>query len=296
MWFLAIPAAITFASIMGVINTGSRARRVFVVFVSALVLVVPFVLPMQPAFLRGFLGLGVAFCLMRQIEIAVDARPIPAIRRAMHASLMMELRRTPRVKPRLDGAAVVRLLVQGTITAGAIWTIATIPSDARGLALAARGLAAIVMSLTAYDAFCAVARIGWGLAGFDLPRLHDDPHLSRSVGEFWGERWNRVVGQWLRAHCFMPLARRRRGVLGLCAAFAASALLHVYIAWAALDARAALMWAVFFLAQIPIFLVERALRVTTWRPALARVWTIGVLVLVSPFFIEPVLRGFDFYR
>lgn len=291
-----VPAVLGWEALLGLLNTGAPARRWTIVALAALTLVVPFVLPLEPAWLRGFLGLGSSICLLRQIDLATDRRPVPAVRRAMHGSLMMELRRAPRIPRRFETGAFVRLLVQSALTAGAIAVIAAIPAHSRGLLVGLRWLAAIVMSVSAYDAFCAAARIGWSLGGFELPRLHDDPHLSRSVGEFWGERWNRVVGQWLRAHCFMPLARRRRAALGLAAAFAVSAVLHVYIAWSALDARAAMMWGIFFTAQIPIFFVERALRVTTWRPALARVWTIGVLVLVSPFFIEPVLRGFDAFR
>lgn len=290
-----VPAVLCWEALLGLLNTGAPVRRWGVVAIAALTLVVPFVSPLELAFLRGFLGLGVSICLLRQIDLATDRRPIPAVRRAMHGALMMELRRAPRVPRRFETDALVRLVVQGALTAGAIAVIAAIPASAGGLLLVVRGVAAIVMSVSSYDAFCAATRIGWSLAGFELPRLHDDPHLSRSV-EFWGERWNRVVGQWLRAHCFMPLARRRHAALGLAAAFVVSAVLHVYIAWTALDARAAMMWAIFFAAQIPIFFVERALRVTTWRPALARVWTIGVLMLVSPFFIEPVLRGFDAYR
>ncbi len=296
MWFLVIPATIVYESLLGLFNTGSRAQRMLVLLAAAAALVLPFVLPLEPRPVRGFLGIGVAWCFLRQIDLATDDRPITPIRRALHGSMMMELRRTPRAPRRFDVPSFVRLLVMGAITFASGWVIAKIPSDAKGMLLLARGLAAVVMSVFSYDGFCAFARLLWSALGFQLPRLHDDPILSRTVAEFWGERWNRVVGIWLRTHCFMPLARRRHAVLGLVAAFVASSILHVYIAWTALDAQAALMWGIFFMAQIPIFLVERALRVSKWRPALARIWTVGVLLLVSPFFVLPVLRGFDFFR
>jgi hypothetical protein len=56
------------------------------------------------------------------------------------------------------------------------------------------------------------------------------------------------------------------------------------------------VWGVFFALQLPIVLVERALRVSQWRAPLARAWTVVVLLGVSPFFVEPVLRGIELFR
>jgi hypothetical protein len=48
------------------------------------------------------------------------------------------------------------------------------------------------------------------------------------------------------------------------------------------------LWALFFLLQGVFILLERRLRVARWRPALAHVWTVALLVLSSPLFIEPL--------
>src|SRR5262249_23617594 len=125
------------------------------------------------------------------------------------------------------------------------------------------------------------------------PVLHDDPILSRSVQEFWGERWNRIVSAWLAANCLWPLARRRRPLLGLAAAFAASALLHAYLTWAALALPSAMEMGVFFLIQAVIVLFERRVGVPRWPGAAARAWTVATLLLTSPLFVGPFLELFD---
>jgi hypothetical protein len=206
------------------------------------------------------------------------------------------MRRTKRCPRRLDVRALVHALRMGAITALSLVAFAYLPPSGELSSRVARLLVGIVFAYASFDAGCAVAVVIWTALGFDLPILHNHPVKARTVAEFWSERWNRIVGSWLRAHCFMPLARRRHANLGIAAAFAASTLLHVYLAWAVFDARGAFMWAVFFAVQIPIVLAERALRVSSWPTPLARLWTITVMCAASPFFVEPVLRAVDAAR
>ncbi len=295
VWLVAVPVLYAYGALFGLAMTGSRARRAALVGASAATLATPFLLPREPAPLRGFLALALAWVFLRLIELAVATRPVAAGRRVLHAVGMVELRHAPRVRPTLHAPSLLRLLLLGATTVAAFFALAhVVPSD--GPTRAARWFAAVVASYASFDALCAFAMLLWRGVGLHPPRLHDDPIKSRSVAEFWGERWNRIVGAWLRVHCFMPLARRRCPRLGLVAAFAASTLLHVYLAWAALDVHAAVMWGVFFLLQIPIVLVERALRVDSWPAAAARAWTLGVFCLASPLFVGPVIRGFEAFR
>lgn len=62
-----------------------------------------------------------------------------------------------------------------------------------------------------------------------------------------------------RRHCFSPL-KRRGAVLALTGTFMASAVLHAYV-FITVDLIVALTWAAFFLAQPPLLLAERRLRV-----------------------------------
>jgi hypothetical protein len=55
----------------------------------------------------------------------------------------------------------------------------------------------------------------------------------------------------------------------------------------------AAMMAAFFVLQLPFLWVERALGVARWRASRARVWTLTVLFVSSPLFVEPVLQIVD---
>jgi hypothetical protein len=127
--------------------------------------------------------------------------------------------------------------------------------------------------------------------GHELPPMHRVPIAARSVGEFWSERWNRPVGAWLRFHAFRPLARRGWTRTGALAAFALSALVHLHFTWAAAGFTMAMTMAVYFLVQGLVVVVESLLRVTRWRPSLARTWTLAVMLVTSPIFVEPMLRA-----
>ena len=128
--------------------------------------------------------------------------------------------------------------------------------------------------------------------GLKIPDLHDAPYKARSLREFWGLRWNKLVGRWLREHCYAPLARRGYERLALTATFVASATIHLYIASALLDVWWGLIMAALFILQVPLLFVEDALSIRKRSAIVGRIWTLGTLVLVSPLFTEPVLRIF----
>lgn len=281
--------------VFGLAMTGSRPRRLSVLAIAALGLATPFALRSEPTLLRGLVAFGIAISFLRLVDLAAERTALTPSGRIMHATITVDLRRVPRTPRALHVPSLVRFLLLGSIAVVAYTFIANVP-PADPVTRIARWFAGCVAAYAQIDAFAAFATLLWRGLGYDVPRFHDDPIKSLTVAEFWGERWNLIVGRWLRAHCFMPLARRRLPLVGLGAAFAASTVLHVYLAWAVLDAQAAAMWALFFAAQIPILLVERALRVSTWPPWSARIWTIGVLCAVSPLFVAPVIRGFEAMR
>jgi hypothetical protein len=127
-------------------------------------------------------------------------------------------------------------------------------------------------------------------AGVVVPRQHLVPIASRSVQEFWGRRWNRAVGSWLRAHCFLPFARRGQVRTGLVAAFCASAVFHAYFTLVAVGWVMAVAMLVFFLIQGVFVLFELRVGVARWQHGLARIWTVVVVLGCSPLFVEPILR------
>jgi hypothetical protein len=286
LWLL-LPALVASVATTAWMMTGSRARRVIVLAVASLWLATPFALRDASIALRTTLAFAALWSWLRLIDLAFDRQAISAGRRVLHAVGTVELRRSARTRPFFDARAFAHLAVFVPLSALAVHLVLTHSEPVL------RWAAGVVVAYSGFEVVASALALHAGSLGFVVPRLHDDPIKARSVAEFWGERWNRIVGRWLAEHCFRPLARRRAPVLGVVAAFGVSTTLHVYLAWAALDARAALSWAGFFLLQIPIVLVERRLRVVTWPPLIARAWTLGVFLLASPLFVGPVLRVID---
>jgi len=132
------------------------------------------------------------------------------------------------------------------------------------------------------------------MAGYSLPLMHRAPIAARSVGEFWGKRWNIIVSAWLRTFVFWPLARRRFAGVGVFCCFLVSGAFHAWPMLAALGTVAALSAAGFFVVQGAVVLAESRLRIHTWPIAMARTWTLAILLVSSPLYIDPGLRLFGF--
>jgi hypothetical protein len=155
---------------------------------------------------------------------------------------------------------------------------------AAGVALLYAG-AALIFELSALLFF---------VAGYSLPLMHRAPIAARSVGEFWGQRWNIIVSAWLRTFVFWPLARCRLAGAGILCCFLVSGAFHGWPMLAALGTSAALSTFAFFVIQGVVVLAESRLSIQTWPVAMARTWTLGILLASSPLFIDPGLRLFGF--
>jgi hypothetical protein len=151
-----------------------------------------------------------------------------------------------------------------------------------GLALLYAG-AAVVFELSA---------LSFHMAGYSLPLMHCSPIAARSVGEFWGHRWNRIVSAWLSAFIFWPVARRHNAKVAILCCFFVSGVFHGWPMLAALGTSAAWSTVGFFMIQAVFVLVENRLRIHTWPTALARAWTLMILLASSPLLIDPGLRLF----
>lgn len=132
------------------------------------------------------------------------------------------------------------------------------------------------------------------VAGYSLPLLHRTPIAARSVGEFWGQRWNIIVSAWLRTFIFWPLARRSCAGVGVLCSFLVSGALHGWPILVALGTSAAFSTVWFFVIQGVFVLAESRLSIHTWPVTMARTWTLVILLASSPLLIDPDLRVFGF--
>jgi Membrane bound O-acyl transferase family len=122
------------------------------------------------------------------------------------------------------------------------------------------------------------------------PKLHDAPHRASSLADFWGRRWNRLVGGYFREVCF-PAWRERWGTTrAALLVFLASAMLHFVPTTFAAGVAAGSKMAAFFLVHGFALQVERRFAKTIYPGAL-RLWTWGLFVLTMPLFVEPLLEA-----
>ena len=98
------------------------------------------------------------------------------------------------------------------------------------------------------------------------------------------------MSHWLRATCFLPLARRGHPALGLLLCFLVSGFTHAYPVLVALTPAMAVMMFGYFVVQGVAVAAETRLGVTKWPRALRRAWTLVIMLATSPLFVEPCLR------
>jgi alginate O-acetyltransferase complex protein AlgI len=114
----------------------------------------------------------------------------------------------------------------------AAWGLAKMAFGA-GLLLVGAGVPAVDVprvllgvGLLVHSGLCDVLAGLWRLRGVAVERLFENPAASRTLGEFWGRRWNRAFSAVARERVFRPVARRWGTSAGVGASFAFSGLLH----------------------------------------------------------------------
>jgi len=243
---------------------------------------------------RGLLTFAFVVCFVQAVQLSLN--PFPGGFGARLASVFLfiafiETRAASKVQRRFDARSAVKILLATAIATISVVIWCSTSSLPLWLRFAVRLPAGAVLIFAAVEITDAFMRLLTGLAGVTLPPLHDAPYRSRSLSEFWGRRWNIGAATALRALFFAPLAHRSPA-LALFTTFAASAVLHAYIAAVALGVRPALMWAAFFLVQPLMIVIERQWRVQHWPRSLGRTWTALTLALTSPLLVVPFLNFF----
>jgi alginate O-acetyltransferase complex protein AlgI len=137
--------------------------------------------------------------------------------------------------------------------------------------------------------------VGWRCLGVDAPPLWRSPLLARSLGDFWGNRWNLAFRDAARTTLFAPLRRRRGTAVAVAAVFLASGLAHDLVL--SVPARGGYGWpTAFFLFQAVGVALDGSslgrrlgLRGGRRGRALALLWTgPTAFVLFHPPFVERV--------
>jgi hypothetical protein len=255
----------------------------------AAALALPFLVPAGPV-PRALLAALSLLAIVKMLRVHADPARWPARLRTWHALAPFDVEDCTAVAPALDRRLLAWCALHAAIALGALAALFLLPRAlpiglqllrlVLGLALVYAGMEALTEGL----------RVLHRLAGIAVPPMQDRPLLSQSIREFWNTRWNRPVSGWLEAYVFVPVARRSGATVGLLAAFAASGILHAWVFLASVGWIAAISAALFFVFQGFFVLVESFVGIRKATPGLRRLWTLGLLGLSSPLFVDPVLR------
>ena len=198
-------------------------------------------------------------------------------------------RKIQRRTPGLDIPSLIRLVLAAVVFGLALAGIGMISPSGFGWPI--RWLAGGIMIFSVGEMFAASQGLLTKSMGISAPPFMRSPYLAASISEFWSRRWNVATSQLMfRALCFRPAARGGM-VAGLFAAFAASAIVHALLAYAAQGRWGlALVFGAFFLVQPLLILAERAMDVRHWPLPAARIWTLTALAITSPLFVEPMIQ------
>jgi hypothetical protein len=292
-WIVWIAACMSWAALLGLLCAGAAWRRWLSCALASALLVVPFWVQ-QGTVLRAAIALELLWICVKVFGLARDPSARSAGFRVLQLLVLHDLRQDGLLKrgarPQLALRTLLLALLWGGAAALALWlALFVAPALPLGQGFLLRCAAGAAFAYAGVEAALGLFLFVYRSGGLQPPSLHRQPILSTSIGEFWGRRWNRIVGSWLFGTFYRPLAVRGHSLLGIVAAFLASAALHLYFTWAAIGLGPALRMALFFLTQLPLLLAELHLQQARWPGIARRAWTIGWLTLTSPLFVEPML-------
>jgi hypothetical protein len=273
-------------------TAGGRVRRAFGVSLGVAALVPVWFLPEGYPLVRGVSTLLAFTGTMRVTDLRIGRWSLQD--RLVHVASPVDTRRLIRAPARFEGRVIVAGLAWLAIALAANACLKVEVPHGWVVFWLARWGAALLLVYSGVSAGYALIRAAYAALGLQTGNLHAAPMFSRSIDEFWGERWARPVSAWMRDTFFRPWVRRRHPVVGLLLAFAVSGAFHAYVIWVALGLvrglpMAGLMLA-FFLLQSVFAGVERVLGARRWPARWGRVWTVTLTLASAPLFLEPIVR------
>jgi len=143
------------------------------------------------------------------------------------------------------------------------------------------------IGLLVHFGLCDVLAGFWRARGVPVERLFVNPAASRSLGEFWGRRWNLAFHAVAREFVFKPIARRWGAVAATLGTFFFSGLLHELLLSVPVGAGYGLPTGYFLLHGLLVLAERRwAIQGRAW----ALFWVLAPApMLFHPWFVKAII-------
>lgn len=250
-----------------------------------------FLVPAEWIIGRFILAVLTALAVGRSLDLALREHSLSYLRRVWMLVALFDVRHAHRGPPELDRRELVWLVGHaGLLVLGWLGVFEWAPGFPDWRYWLIRWAAGLLLCYGLIESAHSTLLILYRAVGIHHIRINVFPIVSTTLGEFWGRRWNRVVSGWLRDYAFIPLIRRGYPRLGIVAAFSTSSALHVWVSGVPLGIVAGLTMGSFFVIHAAALMIERAIGIPHWPLPQRRAWTVSVLVVTSPLFVDPMLR------
>ncbi|HTV17129.1 MAG TPA: hypothetical protein VMG12_00620, partial [Polyangiaceae bacterium] len=202
-WLIWLPACILYASALSQLAAPRGWRRPAALALAAASLCAPWLAP-EGSVLRAFVALYLLWTCTKVIDMTRDREQRSPLFRWIWMLALHDLRRDgyarrgaqPELRLGLLASALLALGVGFGCLYLAVFVAPTLqPAPGWGL----RHGAGVVLCYLGIEGALRTFEFFDRCFGLRPPPLHSHPILSRSLAEFWGRRWNRVVGHWLFA-------------------------------------------------------------------------------------------------
>lgn len=269
----------------------STWRRAASILVLGMAWVLPLSAPAVPL-LRAVLAAVAILALVKVLQLSLqpESDRWAPLKRLWHGLAPFDVADTERVAPTLDKKLLLAIALHAALALLALLGLLYLPREPGiGTNLARLGLG-ITLAYSGMETISETIRLLHLLAGIAVSPIQRNPILAQSIREFWSERWNLPVNGWLESLVFRPMNARFGPGTGVMAAFTVSGLLHGWMFLVSIGIVGAVMACAFFVFNGMLVLVETMFRlrqVAQWK---RRAWTLGMLGMASPLYIEPGLQ------
>lgn len=263
-------------------------RRNGAVFLLLAALLFPLYVPLGPLPRAVLASLGL-LAVVKVLQLASRPEGWSWRRRLWHSLVPFDLHRTTPGPRQLDRALLLSVVLHAALALLALLGLWLLPRALPFHLVLARLVMGAVLVYSTMESITEAVRLVHGLVGVNVPQIQTMPILARSLREFWSERWNQPVSDWLNEFIFLPVSRRSNAGIGVLAAFAVSGAVHAWVFFTAVGWVPAAMAFAFFVFQGLFVMVESAVRLRRKPVSWRRAWTLVMLAISSPLFVEPVL-------